>query len=169
MLILNKKKTNIIEKINFILEYPLYKNYRIIKSKQKSFKYNLLKFPILLKTKNTETNEIDLIFICKFLKSNIFFNVINYKQQVIYYESYGQVKKKGFEKQIKASILSILRTGMLKVNVNYNIAIHYKGLIKNHYRSYITMMLKKNYKIKTIKSFNLLPHNGCRPKKIRRK
>jgi ribosomal protein S11 len=168
MLLIQTKKINLLKKINVLVDWHL-KNSRTNKSKQKILKYNLRKWFVLLKNKSTQNNKIDLIFICKFLKSNIFFNVVDYKHQVLYVSSYGQMKKKGFEKQIKASLLHILKIGMLKINTNYNIAIHYKGLIKNHYRTYITYILKKNYSIKTIKSFNLLPHNGCRPKKIRRK
>lgn len=47
------------------------------------------------------------------------------------------------------------------------VAVHLRNT-KNFHKSLILKMLKSRLFIKSVQTFNLLPHNGCRPKKIRR-
>lgn len=74
----------------------------------------------------------------------------------------------GFSKTQKYTIIALLK----KVLYNYNFLdnktaiIIFKGLKKYH--KLIISRLKKKVHIKAIIYNNLLPHNGCRPKKIRR-
>ena len=48
-----------------------------------------------------------------------------------------------------------------------SVALHYKNLLPIH-ESFITKRLKQQIFIKTIKSYNYRPHNGCRLRKKKR-
>jgi small subunit ribosomal protein S11 len=58
----------------------------------------------------------------------------------------------------------LLKARFLKDNP---IALHFKNT-KPYYESLIIRVLKDKLYIKSIQSYNLSPHNGCRPKKIKR-
>ena len=50
---------------------------------------------------------------------------------------------------------------------NKPVALHFKNT-KSFYESIIIKTLKDKLFIKTVQSYNLTPHNGCRPKKLKR-
>ena len=55
----------------------------------------------------------------------------------------------------------------LKFLKNKPVALHLKNVGYN--KSWIVKKLKKKFFIKSVRSFNLYPHNGCRKRKMRRK
>lgn len=67
------------------------------------------------------------------------------------------------------ALINILKVLLLKARfLRYNpIALHFKNT-KSYYESLIIKGLKDKLFIKSIQSYNLSPHNGCRPKKIKR-
>ena len=151
-----------------------------IKSKSKYFKTNTFQQEILFKfnlfvlqqTKNKQKNEntkIDLVFSFFFSYSNVFITINGIDNKLIYKVSHGQLENQGFDPVIKESILQYLNNITGKLNKKYNIAIHYYGLIKSYYNKIIVNYLKKKYSIKIIKNYNIIPQNGCRKKKKKRK
>lgn len=67
------------------------------------------------------------------------------------------------------ALINIFKVLLLKARfLRYNpIALHFKNT-KSYYESLIIKGLKDKLFIKSIQSYNLSPHNGCRPKKIKR-
>ena len=65
--------------------------------------------------------------------------------------------------------MTILKHLILKANFLYNkiVVIHFKNA-KIYYESLVIKLLSNILFIKSIKSYNLSPHNGCRPKKLKR-
>ena len=124
------------------------------KSSVKNFKQSLIVYIININLTNTNT----LVSITD-IKGNV----------KIFYSS-GQVNLKGKQKTKQpAALVNILKLLMVKAKFIQSkpLALHFKNT-KPHYESFIIKMLKKKFFIKTIRSYNLQPHNGCRPKKIKR-
>ena len=65
---------------------------------------------------------------------------------------------------IKIFKVLLIKTKFLK---NKPVALHFKNT-KTFFESLIIKALKDKLFIKSVLSYNLSPHNGCRPKKIRR-
>ena len=67
------------------------------------------------------------------------------------------------------AIINLLKSLILIANFknNESLTIHFKNL-KSYYESLVINLLKNVIFIKSVKSSNLQPHNGCRPKKLRR-
>ena len=68
-----------------------------------------------------------------------------------------------------SALINIFKVLILKASFlkNKPVAIHFKNT-KSFYESLIVKTLKDKLFIKTVQSYNLTPHNGCRPKKLRR-
>lgn len=131
----------------------------------------------LNKTKNKKSsaenfrqNLIVYIININLTSTNTLVSITDIKGNVKIFYSSGQVNLKGKQKTKQpAALINILKLLMVKVKFikNKPLALHFKNT-KPHYESFIIKMLKKKYFIKTIRSYNLQPHNGCRPKKIKR-
>lgn len=67
------------------------------------------------------------------------------------------------------ALINIFKVLLLKARFlkDYPTALHFKNT-KSYYESLIIKVLKDKLYIKSIQSYNLSPHNGCRPKKIKR-
>jgi ribosomal protein S11 len=67
------------------------------------------------------------------------------------------------------ALINIFKVLLLKAHFlkNNPVALHFKNT-KSYYESLIIKVLKDKLYIKSIQSYNLSPHNGCRPKKIKR-
>lgn len=67
------------------------------------------------------------------------------------------------------ALINIFKVLLLKARFlkNNPIALHFKNT-KPYYESLIIKVLKDKLYIKSIQSYNLSPHNGCRPKKLKR-
>lgn len=102
--------------------------------------------------------------------TNTLVSVTDIKGNVKLFYSSGQVNLKGKQKTKQpAALINILKRLFLKAKFMQNepLAIHFKNT-RSHYEAFIVQMLKTKFFIKTIRSYNMQPHNGCRPKKIKR-
>ena len=84
--------------------------------------------------------------------------------------SSGSINLKKRQKTLQPlAIINLLKSLILIANFknNESLTIHFKNL-KSYYESLVINLLKNVIFIKSVKSSNLQPHNGCRPKKLRR-
>lgn len=105
-----------------------------------------------------------------FLKANIMIHVSDIKGNVKWFCSSGLVNASGKRRTQKRSIiLKLLYLLFQKVTFlsKAPIALHLNNA--SYFKTFIINKLKKKFYIKIIKSFNQIPYNGCRKKKIRRK
>jgi len=140
----------------------------LLKFNQLTKKYkNFKKISDNIKNKQ---NLINYIININLSKTNTIVNVtdINGNPKVII--SAGLIKFKSSQKTMQPSaILNVLKTLFLKAMFLNNkcVALHFKNT-KVYYESLIINLLKTKVFIKSIRSYNLYPHNGCRPKKLKR-
>ena len=102
--------------------------------------------------------------------TNTLVSVTDIKGNVKLSYSSGQVNLRGKQKTKQpAALINILKRLLLKAKFMQNepLAIHFKNT-RSYYEAFIVKMLKTKFFIKTIRSYNMQPHNGCRPKKIKR-
>ena len=102
--------------------------------------------------------------------TNTLVSVTDIKGNVRLFYSSGQVNLKGKQKTKQpAALINILKRILVKAKFMQGepLAIHFKNT-RSHYERFIVKMLKTKFFIKTIRSYNMQPHNGCRPKKIKR-
>ena len=82
----------------------------------------------------------------------------------------GSINLKKRQKKLQPlALINLLKSLILIANFTQDksIAIHFKN-VKSYYESLVIDLLKKIIFIKSIKSSNLQPHNGCRPKKLKK-
>lgn len=109
------------------------------------------------------------IITIKYTKVNTLLSVTNSKGLLYLFVSAGQCvkgKKKISRIIVIKKFLKILISD-LDFLKNKPIALHLKNVDFN--RMWLIKFLKKKFFIKTIKNFNIFPHNGCRKKKKKRK
>lgn len=101
--------------------------------------------------------------------SNIILSVTDKNGNLISYYTAGKLGFKGSQKTKKYTLITILKNFIYNLNYlnNTTVIVKFKGISKN--QNLIIKKLKEKLFIKAIIYNNLLPHNGCRPKKIRRK
>ena len=115
-------------------------------------------------------NLVSYIVHINLTSTNTLVSVTDIKGNVKLFYSSGQVNLKGKQKTKQpAALINILKRLLLKAKFMQNepLAIHFKNT-RSHYEAFIVRMLKTKFFIKTIRSYNMQPHNGCRPKKIKR-
>lgn len=103
--------------------------------------------------------------------SNTNFYFSDIKGKIKFFLSSGFLGLSGKQKIKKPVILvKLLRYVLSKLNFlsNYTIALHLKNFTK-FYASIVVTLLNKYVLIELIRIYNNKPHNGCRPKKIKRK
>lgn len=136
-------------------------------------KNNLKNLQFLINSKKTILIKQDLIthiFTIYLSKTNTIITITNVKGNLILNYSSGLINLKGKQKKKQPLALTMLLKLILsKTNVlkNKPIAINFKN-VPSHYETLIINILKTHFFIKAIKSYNMQPHNGCRPKKIKR-
>ena len=173
------KKNTLNNKINLLktIKKKLYEK-QTSKNLLKSLKYlyNIMKIIEKKKRLNnkqslffTNINIVSYIVNINLLKSNIIINITNLKGIPIIYCSSGIINFKGSQKTKQLALKNIIKKINFKSkNLNdLRVAVHFKGIKRN--RKKILNELNKIFIVKNIKIFNLIPYNGCRPKKIRRK
>jgi len=144
-------------------KYPYFKNasnYNTLKMNWTSNRsYNLNKFYDI----------ISYFIIINVSRSNIITNIVSVSGDVIVHLTSGKVGFKGPNKSKKFSMITILK----KIIYNYSflknkpVAVKLKGLKYNN-----KLILKKfheKFLLKAVLYENRIPHNGCRPRKIKRK
>jgi ribosomal protein S11 len=151
-----KKKISLLKKLK---KQKNYKNLRLFLTK----KYNnsiiqqdliMYKLNVILTNKNTIIYVTDIKGNLKFFQSTSFLNITG--------------KQKTAQPAALLKVLKILlsNTNFLK---NKPIALHCNN-VKKHYVIFLINILENILFIKVIRIYNfLIPHNGCRPKKIKRK
>ena len=84
--------------------------------------------------------------------------------------SAGSLNLTKFQKKTQPmALLSIFKVLLLKAKFlkNRPIALHFKN-VKRFHESFFINILKTKLFIQSFQSYNLVPHNGCRPKKIKK-
>jgi ribosomal protein S11 len=121
-----------------------------------------------LKNKIFKThNLISYIIKITILKSNIYINITNIKGTILLASSSGLIKLKGSQKTKQLAYNRIIKFTKFKIRKLKNkiFAIHFIGIKPKYNRKKILKNFKKYFKIKNVKYFNLIAHNGCRLKK----
>jgi len=113
--------------------------------------------------------KITYFFIFKISYSNCMVHIVDCKGNIIYQINSGLLGFQGKQKSGRYAILAVLNelTKYEKMLKPFEVSVVFLGLVKKH-SAFITNKIKKNFKVKIIKCYNMHPHNGCRPKKIRR-
>lgn len=115
-------------------------------------------------------NLVTYIIDINFSRSNTFVHVMDFSGKVKFFYSAGSFNYSGKTKKSRFTVFrDIYRVlvSKLKILRGKPIALHLKNVGYNKF--WIIKKLKKKFFIKSIKSFNLYPHNGCRKRKMRRK
>ncbi|MBC8298084.1 MAG: 30S ribosomal protein S11 [Pelagibacterales bacterium] len=121
------------------------------------------------KFKISKTYLLSNIINIKITNTNIIFALSNNKNKIIKKLSSGDLGFKGSQKTKKFALISILKTFVRTLNLYNNkpVSIHFKGI--KRYQKLVIKKLKEKFFIYAVKHNNINPHNGCRPKKIKRK
>jgi ribosomal protein S11 len=177
---LNKFRNIIINKIsalNYIKKdkisrYEYNKNYLI--KKHKTFFIENYK-----KNRTIDYSPILYIIHISFLKKNTTIHVTDIKGKLkIFCSASYSLKLEGKQKTKQPKAISALlkyffrkKVQRLKKNIPdkelLTIALHLKYVSKNFIRL-ITQKLKDDFQLKLLNYFNFYPHNGCRPRKLKR-
>ena len=112
---------------------------------------------------------ISYIVVINSSKSNIMASIISIKGKVLVHLTSGKVGLKGASKTKKFAMITILKKIIYSYPLlkNKPVAIKLKGLKYNN--KLILKKFSENFLLKAIIYENSIPHNGCRPRKIRRK
>lgn len=106
-------------------------------------------------------------------KNNVIVYLTNVKGKLLYFKTSGMlgISKRQKRKSVLVTLrlLKMLVLDNVKVKKNLPTALHLKNMSRRT-SSVVTKFLSKNFtNVDVIKLKNNLPHNGCRPKKIKRK
>jgi ribosomal protein S11 len=177
---MNPKKKYINLKFMYTVYLEQNKNNLFTKSEKKKLFFdglNTIENPFTLKYKykrlqhyNNKIKPLIFYTINIYLSSsNINFNITDRTGNLKLYYTAGLLGFKGSQKTKKFTLISILKKILSRITFlkNKSVLLRFKG-IKNN-QKLIIKKLKEKVLIKAIIYHNLLPHNGCRPKKIRRK
>ena len=160
----------------------------IVNDNKKSYMRNLTKFVYLLNkskkfkikiNKNSKFNRkiskfnqglVTYIINVVLSSTNTFVSVIDLKGNVLISISAGSLNLTKFQKRIQPmALLSVFKVLLPKAKFlkNQPVALHFKN-VKRFHESFFLKSLKNKLYIKSFQSYNLNPHNGCRPKKIKK-
>ena len=159
--IINTKKSISPTEIQLLTTNIILKNFA--KKKQNFNSKKVLINPV----KQVLTNYIINIHMSQ---TNTLVSVTDIKGKILISLSSGSLKLKKKQKKTQPlAIMTILKHLILKANFLHNkiVVIHFKN-VRIYYESLIIKLLSNILFIKSIKSYNLSPHNGCRPKKLKR-
>jgi small subunit ribosomal protein S11 len=123
-----------------------------------------------LKSENNQNLIVMYVVNIAFLKANTIIHVSDIKGNMRLFYSAGSVGLAGKQKRKRRIAISKLISLVLKRAIFLNkkpIALHLNNV--NFYKNLIVNKLKRVLYIRIIKSFNQIPYNGCRKKKLRRK
>jgi len=123
-----------------------------------------------LKLYSNDPKLISYIIIINMSLTNTLVNLVDTKGNLLLSLSAGQINFKGKQKRKQPTVLiALLKELLIKTKFvgNKPIAVHFKNT-KFYHESIVISMLSEKFFIQFIKSYNLLPHNGCRPKKLKR-
>jgi ribosomal protein S11 len=129
--------------------------------------YNSLLSTLLLYNNNNQI--VKFILKLDLRKSNIKTNILHSNGKTIFKDSSGILGFKSSNKHKKIAFNSIIKKLKFKMkNFRYfNFSLHFLG--SKFSKKFITKKLNKFINLKIIKTYNLMPFNGCRPLKKKRK
>jgi len=166
-LIKNTKKNTYIKKLKKIYFLLIFiKNTKKIQKIQNYIKNKQ-------QQKITVTQNVKLItYILKiqFSPTNTLLNVTDITGKSLISLSAGNINlKKRQKKKQPLALINMLKSllSTTKILNGQTISIHFKN-VRPYYESIIIKLLKDKFFIKSIKSYNLHPHNGCRPRKLKK-
>jgi ribosomal protein S11 len=122
------------------------------------------------KSRSTKENLISYIININLSPTNTLVNVTDVKGKPKVSFSAGLIHLTKRQKKTQPmALISIFKILLLKARFlkNKPVALHFKNT-KVFYESLIVRVLKDRLFIKSVQSYNLSPHNGCRPKKLKR-
>jgi len=122
------------------------------------------------KFKMAKQNVINYIINIMLSPTNTIVNVTDTNGNVIISISAGGINLTKFQKKAQPmALLNIFKVLLSKAKFlqNNSVALHFKN-VKRFHESFFITALKKKIFVKSFQSYNLTPHNGCRPKKIKR-
>jgi len=173
-----KNKTQSYLQIKLLLQKLFFKiiflkktnNYRLLRHELN--KYKVLEKNLIDATKNNinVTKLISYVLIINMSLTNTVINLTDTTGKLLITLSAGNLNLKGKQKRKQPSVLiMLLKELLIKTQFvkNKTIAVHFKNT-KEYHESLVISMLSEKFFIQFIKSYNLLPHNGCRPKKLKR-
>lgn len=102
--------------------------------------------------------------------TNTYVSVTDVKGSLLISLSSGSVGLKKRQKRTQPlALVSVFKELFLKTKTldKKRVSIHFHN-VRSYYESLVIKLLKPRVFIKTVRSYNLHPHNGCRPKKLKR-
>ena len=120
--------------------------------------------------KKVNQNKINYIINVIALPSNTVINLTNIDGKVINSISSGLINlSKELKKPQPLVFTKILKSLLLKSSFikNKAIALNFKN-VRRHHEIFCINLLQNKAFIKSVQSYSLLPHNGCRPKKFKK-
>ena len=138
------------------------------------YKYLIEKMKKLKLTENSlnENNFVNFVIGISINRTKIILYLTDVKGKVIYFNTSGllNLTKKQKRKKIVVifKLLKILLFKYKNLTNSKAIALHFKNLDKRIVLNILFFIRKYLKNIKIIKITNNQPHNGCRPKKIKR-
>lgn len=108
------------------------------------------------------------------LPKSVVFYVSDIKKKLLFSIKSGQLGLKGNQKKRKPTVFIQLLRYFFKQQlfqnvINKPVSVHFKNVDYSSLKTIVAFLTKKNLVIVAIKNFNNTPHNGCRPRKIKRK
>lgn len=123
-----------------------------------------------LLNKTSKQNLISYIINVNLSLTNTLINITDSKGNTKKSFSAGHVKLTKTQKRLQPLALAkifkflLMKSWFLKQNP---VALHFKNVRRFHLETIIKWLNDKMF-IQSVQTFNFLPHNGCRPKKLRR-
>ena len=143
------------------------KSLNFIKKERLKYIYKIKNIPNF---KSLKQNPINYILTLSISQTNTLINLSDTEGKLLISLSSGCINLKKRQKKLQPlALVNLLKSLVLMSNFKSkeSITIHFKN-VKSYYESIVINLLKNIIFIKSIKSSNLQPHNGCRPKKLRK-
>lgn len=122
-------------------------------------------------TKLDESFSVSNIITISFLKANTIIHLSDSKGKILCFFTAGNVNLSGKQKTKRGlavlKLMALMSKKFYYLILKAPVALHLNNVVSH--KSLIVKKLKEKFFIKVIKSFNLIPYNGCRKKKLRRK
>jgi len=120
--------------------------------------------------KSFKQNPLNYILTLIISQTNTLVTLSNTEGKLLISLSSGCLNLKKRQKKLQPlALISLLKSLTLIADFNSkeSVTIHFKN-VKSYYESLVINLLKDVIFIKSIKSYNLQPHNGCRPRKLKK-
>lgn len=165
---IDNNKKNTVLKLSKVIKLLVF--CKTSKTKLKSLSYLFARNNYSLKSKLKSQNSVNYVVSVVLSPTNTFVTVNDVRGNVIVSASAGLIKLTKFQKRSQpTAVMNIFKHILAKVTFlqNKTISVHFKN-VKRFHESLILTSLKPFFVIKSFQSNNLSPHNGCRPKKLKR-